>query len=467
MISELTEEFLIEYLKRKPYVVESKKDGQRVTTMDELADSLAKIEKIIQDNKDKTPEEIVDLIIKDAVEQYEIVREKYGVPGYSASSTVGNINVTILGGKTNTSGDVINEDTLFDVASITKIYTQIVVYNLIKDGFLKRSDKIKDLNNKFINLDNITIDDILTFSVEFMTPGRIDDRKTYDEALSVLYNTSVVQKGIYNYNDIGLMIIREVVEGLTGKTFNQLVEEYIVKPLDLKNTYLIVPEDRFNNLTGTPNAEIGHVTDMKANLSKDGYSGHAGVFTNSSDLEKTLKAAHSGLILPNNKDIITPSKLYDKNGKKRDFVGKIGNTYLTHIDGVDKTFVDSVDPIDTFGVAGSTRTNAAVSSDSAYTILFNPSSISEEEARIRIDKMNEEKIKNNKKPTDVNNVIKHYTVNGNDEYKYIDPRSIMPLYEMENAVRKMADLTIKLRFLDFVIKKTEKDYETTVVKRVG
>ncbi len=467
MLSELVEEFLLDYLKRRPYIVKTKRDNQRVTTMNELIKSIAEVEMVIRDNKDKTPEEIVDLIIKDTIKQYENIREKYGVPGYSVSSKVGNVDVEILSGKTSTDGFEISEDTLFDVASITKIYTQIVVYNLIKDGFLKRSDKIKDLDNRFINLDNITVGDILTFSVEFMTPSRIDDKKTYDDALSTLYNTTVVQKRKYNYNDIGLMVMKEVIEKLTGKTFNQLVEQYIITPLNLKNTYLIVPEDRYSFLTGTPNAKIGHVTDMKANLSKDGYSGHAGVFTNSSDLSKTLSAAHSGVILPNSIDARTPSKLYGKNGKKRDYVGKMGNTYVAHIDGIDKSFVDSVDPLDTFAVAGSTRTNAAVSSDSAYTILFNPSSISEEEAKFQINKMNEEKIKNNSKPIDLNNAIKHYSVNGDSEYNYIDPRSIMPLSSMEDAVRKMAELTIKLRFLDYVIKKSEKDYETTVIKHVG
>lgn len=467
MVNDLVDRFLIDYLTRRPYVVEAKFDNQRVTTMDELINTLTEIEKIYRKNSDKTPEEIVDIIIQDTIEQYENVLKKYKIPGYAATSHVGNINLGIYGGKTSTEGEDITQDTLFDVASISKIYTQIVVYNLIKDGYLKRSDVISNLNPKFVNLNNVTVDNILTFSVDFNTPGRLDEKKTYEEALDTLYNAKMVSKNKYKYTDIGLMILKEVIEGLTGKTFEELVQQYIISPLNLENTYLTVPEDKYNLLTATPNANIGHVTDMKANLTKGGYSGHAGVFTNADDLMKTLESAHKGIILPNSEDAYTPSSYYNrKKGKESTIMGKMGNTYVPHIGGVDKSFVDSVDPLDTFAVAGSTRTNAAVSSDSSYTVLFNPSSVEENVARDQINKMNEEKIKRNRRPTNVNNAVKDYTVNG-EPYKYVDPREIMPVREMESSVRKMAELTIKLRFLDFLIKETEKDYETTVIKHVG
>lgn len=473
MVSNLVEEFLIDYLKRRPYILANKKEGQRVTTMDEIVEILSEEEMIIRKNSDKTPEEIVDKLIADVVEYYNSVLSKYGVPGYTASVQVGNINVGMFGGKTSTNGIDMPEEALFDIASMTKFYTQIVIYNLIKDGLFKRSDKIKDLDSRFVNLGNVTVGDILRFSVEFTTLGRIDDATTTEEALNRLYNTEIAKdketgkllKGKHNYNDIGLMILKEVIEKKTGKTFEQLVSDYIITPLNLKNTFLTVPEDKYHLITATPNAKIGHINDMKANIMHDGYSGHAGIITNYQDIHKTMMAAKQGVILPKDKVVDTsmPSTLYNKRGSKIDYYGKMGNTYVPHYEGIDKSFVDSVDPIDTVAIAGSTRTNAAATKDSAYTVLFNPSSISEDEARERINKMNEEKVKNNKKPTDINTAIKHYSVNGKDGYNYIDPRVIMPISAMEDSVRKMALLTVKLRFLDFVLKKQEKYYEEVTV----
>lgn len=286
MLSKLVDEFLIDYLQRRPYIVAGKSDNQRVTTLDDIVEVLSQEERIIRANKDKTPEELVDILIQDTIKQYNGILDKYGVPGYSASVKVGNINVGIFGGKTSTDGEDLGADALFDIASMTKFYTQIVVYNLIKEGLFKRSDSIRKLDPKFHKLGNVTVDDILRFAVEFRTPGILDDVSTTEEALERLYGTEVAKdaKGRYligkhNYNDIGLMIMREVIEKQTGKTFKDLIDEYIITPLGLKNTFLAVPEDKLHLVTATPNSKTGHVNDMKATLSKGGVSGHAGIIT--------------------------------------------------------------------------------------------------------------------------------------------------------------------------------------------
>ena len=86
----------------------------------------------------------------------------------------------------------------------------------------------------------------------------------------------VVQKGEeYNYNDMGLMIMKEVMEKVTGKKYNELFEEYIIKPYGLYETHLIVPKEKIHLVIGTPNMD-GSVNDLKANV-LGGYSGHAGV----------------------------------------------------------------------------------------------------------------------------------------------------------------------------------------------
>lgn len=487
-ISKLVEDFLKEYLiERRPYVLNKKEPGQRVTTIDELIEVLSQEEMIIRKNSDKTPEEIVEILIKDTVEQYNDVMEKYGIPGYTASSTVGNINLGIFAGKTSdTSNEDISEDTLFDIASMTKFYTQIVIYNLIKEGCFKRSDRISDLDSRFSKLGNVTVDDILRFAVEFRTPGRIDtDSASTEEALGRLYDTEVAKDykndyliGRHNYNDIGLMIISKVAEAQTKMSFEQLINKYIVEPLELKNTYLKVPEDKFHLLTATPNAKIGYITDMKANI-LGGYSGHAGIKTNYSDIQKTMLAAKQGIILPNEGviDSSIPSDLFGKDIRGKDgnvkkgsihnYYGKMGNVLVAHPKGVDASFVDSVDPIDTTAIAGSTRTNAAATRDSAYTVLFNPASVSQERAKELIEKLNEEKIKEGRKPADVEAAVnlQQKNVNGKDiTFEYVDPRAVMDIRDMESSVRKMAELTVKLRFLNYVLITQEKYYDNVTVK---
>ncbi len=487
-ISKLVEDFLKEYLiERRPYVLNKKEPGKRVTTIDELIEVLSQEEMIIRKNSDKTPEEIVEILIKDTVEQYSDLLEKYGIPGYAASSKVGNIDLAIFAGKTSdTSNEDITEDTLFDIASMTKFYTQIVIYNLIKEGTFKRSDKIKDIDKRFSKLDNVTVDDILRFGVEFYTPGKLDaDSKSTGELLDKLFNAEVAKDykgddliGKHCYTDIGLMIMKEVIESTTQKSFEYLINKYIVEPLHLKNTYLIVPDDKLHLMTASPNADIGYVTDMKANI-LGGFSGHAGIKTNYSDIQDTLLAAKQGIILPPEGviDSSIPSDLYGKDIKKADgtikkgsmhnYYGKMGNVLVPHPGGVDYSFADSVDPIDTTAIAGSTRTNAAVTKDSAYTVLFNPSSVSQERAKELIEKLNVEREQKGMKPIITDNVvnIQSKSVNGKEiDFNYVDPRAIMGVAHIENAVRKMAELTVKLRFLNYVLITQEKYYDNVTVK---
>lgn len=446
MLSNLVDEFLVEYLKREPYA-----------SREDVINVLAGVELIVRYNKDKSLDEIIDLIIKDNIDDFELIRKKYGVPGYTASIKVGNINVKLYGGNINYLGEDMPENALFDIASMTKFYTEIIAYNLIKEGLFTRSDKIKDLDNRFINLSNLTIDDILTFGVTIKTDGLIKDKKTIDEAMNTLFNVNVVETGSWNYNDIGLMIIKEVMEKLTGLTYPELVDKYIVYPLHLTDTHIIVPKTKYKLITGTPNFKEGHINDMTANA-VGGYSGHAGIFSTSDDLVRLMMGVRNKEIVPNISDAYTPGKLNDA-------IGIMGNTYTTNPKGLEKTFVDTIEPRDTFAIAGSTRVNAASSKDSTYNVLFNPSSMSIEEAKERVERINEERINKGLKPI---NPVKEYEFDRDGKlvkYTLIDPRSLLPVDPMAEVVRNVSMTTLKLRLLDFVIKKYDKTVDKINITR--
>ena len=433
MLSKLTNEFLIEYLKREPYI-----------DKDSLIKILSEVELLFRKNKDKSLEEIIDLIIKDNINDFELIRKKYGVPGYTASISVGNIKVKMYGGNINYLGEEMPLNALFDIASMTKFYTQIIAYNLIKDGVFRRNDKIKDLDNRFVNLGDLTVDDILTFGTTFKTDGLIKDKKTISEAMDTLYRTTVIETGKWNYNDIGLMIMKELMEHQTGKSYKELVDEYIIKPLNLSDTHIIVPKSKFKLITGTPNFREGNVNDMGANA-LGGFSGHAGIFASSDDLITLMREIRKKEIVPSLSDAYTPGKLNDA-------IGIMGNVYTPNPKGLEKSFVDVVEPRDTFAIAGSTRVNAGSSNDSAYNVLFNPSSMSVDEARKRVHLINEERIKKGLNPIEP---VKEFEFSRDGvliRRTLIDPRNLLPISSMEEVIKKVAITTLKLRFLDYIIK---------------
>ena len=429
--------FIDNYLKKNPYA-----------NKEEVNICINQMKKIILDNKDKTPLEIIDLMMRDYVLEIDEIRKKYGIPGFTIGMKVGKIKIKIYGGKLNYIGEEMKDNALFDIASMSKFYTQVICYNLLNEGYFNYTDKISNLDNRFKNLDELTIEDILTFGTTFETELRISNAKNKEEALNLLFNAKVVNKNKYNYNDIGMMIIKEVMEKVSGMTYEELVNKYIIKKYNLSNTYVIVPKNKFHLVTGTPNFKIAHINDPSANV-LGGFSGHAGIFSSSDDLIKFMMMAHSNV--PNISDAYTKGKLNDA-------IGIMGNAFVPHQKGLVKSFVDTLEPIDTFAIQGSTRVNANAASTQAHNILFNPSSMSMDEAKERVNKINEKRIEEGKKTI---NPLREYELIENNKsisYKLIDARELVPLAEMEKIIKENAMTLLKLNFFNEIIRAYEKNY---------
>lgn len=95
-------------------------------TREELEAAVKPMLDIVKENKDVTPEEWVEAVIQDDVRFLEEMRNNYPVPGYTVGIQSGNINVKMLGGTMDTTERKMREDALFDIASTTKFYTQLL-----------------------------------------------------------------------------------------------------------------------------------------------------------------------------------------------------------------------------------------------------------------------------------------------------------------------------------------------------
>ena len=443
-LEKLMYDFVDDYIKKGTFA-----------SKEELLSVVNEMKDIINNNKDKTPEEIIDIIIKKPLEELEVIRQKYLTPGYANSIKIDNINVKLYGGNINYLGEPMPENALFDIASMTKFYTIALAYCLIKEGVFSYNDKIKELDPRFVNMGDLTVGEVLSFGALFMTPGRIDDGKTIEEAKDKLFNMEVKEKGAYNYNDMGMMLIKEVMENVTGEDYAELMDRFILKPFGLKDTHLIVPQNKFTLLTGSPNAIYGKVNDPKA-LAVGGYSGHAGMWASSDDITKFMKDVYHNGIVPNISDAYTPGNL----GKHR---GIMGSTYLSHPKGLAATYLDVKEPTNSFAIQGSTRTHGASMPDGAWSILFNPASISLSEAELQNFKINVKNIKNNK---NIVRLVKQFEFDRNGQlvkYDMIDARSMLPeSVSIDKVSPNTAKLGLQLRFLNYVIKAYDENYTNEI-----
>ena len=242
--------------------------------------------------------------------------------------------------------DFININTLFDIASITKLFTLILAYICETLG-LDLNVPVKSLNPDY-DLDDFTLNDLIRMCGEIATDGRINDAKSVEEAYAILRSAHLVSnnRNENKYTDIGAMIIAETLVKVLNSTraknydLNDWMREFIFKPLNMNNTTF---NPKSTNITGCGNRLEVH--DPKARA-LGGIAGHAGLFTNGEDLCKLanglFKVYHNQKrpIELTKKHIYKMGEITFPNAKQCN-KGNLG-LYVKHPDGFAKTFTPSI-----------------------------------------------------------------------------------------------------------------------------
>ena len=178
----------------------------------------------------------------------------YGTNDYKETIVVGNREeVKLIDNKLVPSVSKMQEDTIFDLASITKLYTSISILKLVEKGLISLDDKITKYLPNFKNLKEVTIFDLLSFKVPLKTSKRIDLAKDYKEAFSVLEDIEIGYLDTYSnpYTDMGAIILKYVIESVTGMSYYDFLDQEILKPYGLTDTYVLVPNYKLNRVAST------------------------------------------------------------------------------------------------------------------------------------------------------------------------------------------------------------------------
>lgn len=189
------------------------------------------------------------------------------------------------------------EDTIFDLASISKIFTAVSVMKLYEKGLFQLDDPVANYIPEFAQngKENVTIRQLLTHTSGFTawiplyTQGNSRDDRiqlVFKQALKNPPGTA------YEYSDLNMITLGALVERLSGQREDVFVKENITGPLGMKDTMYNPPASLKNRIAATeyqstPNRGLvwGKVHDENA-WSLDGVAGHAGVFSTAEDLAK-------------------------------------------------------------------------------------------------------------------------------------------------------------------------------------
>jgi len=185
-------------------------------------------------------------------------------------------------------------DTIYDLASISKIFTATAVMQHVEAGLLSLEDRVADHLPRFAEngKGEVTVQHLLThvgglpafinlYSAFPDIPSRID------AVLTVAPSTPPGTK--YVYSDLGLITLGLIVEKLSGTSLDAYVREHITGPLGMDETMYNPPAELKDRIAATEYVEYygrlvrGHVHDENA-YSLGGVAGHAGVFSTARDL---------------------------------------------------------------------------------------------------------------------------------------------------------------------------------------
>ena len=135
-----------------------------------------------------------------------------------------------------------DKNTKFRIASITKTFTAAVIMKLIEEGELTLDDKLEEYYPGLPNADKITIRNLLSHRTGYgrRLDGISQSSATKEEMFAKLraYKGELGEYGTYQYGNMNFVLLTYIAEQVSGKTFAQLLDEIIIKPLKLKNTLL-------------------------------------------------------------------------------------------------------------------------------------------------------------------------------------------------------------------------------------
>ncbi len=175
--------------------------------------------------------------------------------------------------------ELINSNTPFHLASISKTFTAMTTLRMMEQGKLSLEDDVKKYLPTF-PYTNVSIKDLLTHRsglpnyIYFMEGGREIQyvRKLNRRGRSVLVRSAVINKGkgfvglatnedvldwmvnkkpsieaspnrVFKYCNTNYVLLALIVEKVTGMTFPQYMKDSVFTPLGMTNSFIFTPKD--------------------------------------------------------------------------------------------------------------------------------------------------------------------------------------------------------------------------------
>ena len=148
--------------------------------------------------------------------------------------------------------------TIYSICSISKLFTSVAIMKLYDEGKIRLDDEINtllpwfNLQQQYDDSSPITVRSLMTHSSglpresdhpywtgpDFSFPSE-NEIKARLGLQKTLYPASTY----FQYSNLGLTLLGEIIKEVSGKPYDQYIKENIINPLQLNNTRTILPEN--------------------------------------------------------------------------------------------------------------------------------------------------------------------------------------------------------------------------------
>lgn len=205
-----------------------------------------------------------------------------------------------------------DKKTSFYIASLSKSFTAVAILMLEQKGLLKLDDKA----SQFVLLPeyakSITIRQLLHHTSGIRDYENLFSKKglANQEVINWLFNLNgldFVPDSNFKYSNSGYIILSQIIEKVSGKSYPSFINEQIITPLKMNHTHVYEPG------TIIPNIALGYNEKKKPDDYSIATTGDGGIYSTPEDLYQYDQALRNYTLISKENTAImyTPSKLSD------------------------------------------------------------------------------------------------------------------------------------------------------------
>lgn len=203
-------------------------------------------------------------------------------------------------------------NSLFKIASVSKLYTALAVTKLVNNGRLSLdktlADYFPELVGQIENAEKITVRMMVqhrsgipnfTDTKNYWVNPKQNDNERLELVLGLPANFE--PNADFEYSNTNYLLLSELIEKVSGEKKFQYVKETILKPLNLNNTYGSMQDVDLNDVMS--GYYVGYEKDLKTD-------DNGVMLASAQDLGKFIRALNDGSVFKNKKEQEIYSSLY-------------------------------------------------------------------------------------------------------------------------------------------------------------